>query len=127
MAPVNLKFETELKYDVVFKNKPRTLSGIADYTLWYDDNEKMGTNLVVVEAKRLGGASTADEQLFAYMGKSYCPNCFILFNLEQAPSTGLERVRSVEMLLSMVSLQTRESFGFSELIMNLWCVMSTLL
>jgi hypothetical protein len=45
------------------------LVGKADYTLWYNDQETMGTNLIVVEAKRKYSAGTAIPQLIAYMGK----------------------------------------------------------
>ena len=83
VAPVNLKFETELKCNVIFNDRPRGLSGVADYTLWYDNNEKMGTNLVVVEAKRLDEASSADQQLFAYMGKSIAANPLFFLTLSR--------------------------------------------
>jgi hypothetical protein len=50
---------------------PRMLSGIADYTLWYNDKESMGTNLVVVVAKKYQSLSEAAKQLVAYMGKLF--------------------------------------------------------
>lgn len=45
------------------------LQGFADYSLWYDKNELMGTNLLLVEAKKKGALSSADGQLVAYMGE----------------------------------------------------------
>jgi hypothetical protein len=43
--------------------------GFADYSLWYDKDEPMGTNLLLVEAKRKSALSSVDGQLVAYMGK----------------------------------------------------------
>jgi hypothetical protein len=68
---LSLRFETNLKHRVTYKNETRTLSGLADYTLWYDDTESMGTNLIVVEAKRYGAIEEAAAQLVAYMGKLF--------------------------------------------------------
>lgn len=45
------------------------LSGVADYTLWYNSDETLGTNLVVVEAKRSGWVGQAAGQIIAYMGE----------------------------------------------------------
>lgn len=70
-AHLILRFETELKYPVIYKKETRMLNGIADYTLWYDGDESMGTNLVVVEAKRSGWIAQATGQVIAYMGESY--------------------------------------------------------
>jgi len=68
-AQLSLRFKTSLKYEVTYKKEIRTLNGLADYTLWYDSTESMGTNLVVVEAKRLQAIEEAAAQLVAYMGK----------------------------------------------------------
>ena len=70
-ADLCLQFETPLKHRVIYKKEARTLSGIADYTLWYDDKESMGTNLVVVVAKKHQAISEAATQLVAYMGKLF--------------------------------------------------------
>jgi hypothetical protein len=70
-AELCLRFETALKYRVEHKKEARALSGIADYTLWYDNKESMGTNLVVVEAKKYGMMSSAVKQVVAYMGKLF--------------------------------------------------------
>ncbi|KAI9767531.1 MAG: hypothetical protein M1840_005568 [Geoglossum simile] len=64
--PVQLQFETPLKFLVEYKGQKRLLTGFADYSLWYDE-EDMGTNLVVVEAKRHGNAGSALAQCLAYM------------------------------------------------------------
>lgn len=45
------------------------MQGIADYSLWYDKDEPMGTNLILIEAKKRGMLSMADGQLVAYMGE----------------------------------------------------------
>ena len=63
-----LKFETKLAYEVTFNEEKRLLKGIADYSLWYSKHEPMGTNLLLVEAKRPSALSSADGQLIAYMG-----------------------------------------------------------
>jgi hypothetical protein len=47
------------------------LQGFADYSLWCDKDEIMGTNLLLVEAKKKGAFSSADGQLVAYMGKQF--------------------------------------------------------
>lgn len=70
-AQISLQFETELKCPVEYKNQKRMLSGVADYTLWYDTYESAGTNLVVVEAKRRRWTVKAVGQLIAYMGELY--------------------------------------------------------
>jgi type I site-specific restriction endonuclease len=67
-GPVQLQFPTPLKYLVAYKKQKRMLTGFADYSLWYDEAETMGTNLVVVEAKRNGNAASAEAQCLAYMG-----------------------------------------------------------
>ena len=68
-APLILQFEMKLNHLVTFRKEKRLLQGIADYTLWYDKDEPMGTNLILMEAKRGGMLSMADGQLVAYMGK----------------------------------------------------------
>ncbi|KAI9778688.1 MAG: hypothetical protein M1839_007919 [Geoglossum umbratile] len=65
---ITLQFETELKYPVKYKNQTRMLSGIADYTVWYDSAECVGTNLIIVEAKRRRLTGEAAGQVLAYMG-----------------------------------------------------------
>ena len=55
------------------------LSGIADYTLWYNGDESMGTNLAVVEAKRSGLIDQAAAQVVAYMGESDSLKSLIIF------------------------------------------------
>lgn len=70
-APLWLQYETKLSFVVTLKGEKRLLQGFADYSLWYDKDELMGTNLLLVEAKRKGGLASADGQLVAYMGKSF--------------------------------------------------------
>jgi hypothetical protein len=67
-APLILQLEPRLSYVVEYQNEKRLLQGNADYSLWHDGNGAMGTNLVLVEAKRRGLLSAADGQLIAYMG-----------------------------------------------------------
>lgn len=70
-AKLSLRFETRLAFVVTHMREKRTLNGLVDYTLWYDDSEAMGTNLVVVEAKRHMGLREAASQVVAYMGKLF--------------------------------------------------------
>ncbi len=68
-APLLLQFETKLNRLVTYRKEKRVLQGIADYSLWYDKDEPMGTNLILIEANREGMLSMVDGQLVAYMGK----------------------------------------------------------
>jgi hypothetical protein len=70
-AELCLQFETAFKYPVDYENKARMLSGVADYTLWYDKKELMGTNLVVIEAKKYNSIGEVSKQVAAYMGKLF--------------------------------------------------------
>jgi hypothetical protein len=70
-AQITLQFETEFKYPVKYENQTRMLSGIADYTVWYDSAKSVGTNLIVVEAKRRRLTGGAAGQVLAYMGELY--------------------------------------------------------
>ncbi|KFY86563.1 hypothetical protein V500_07563 [Pseudogymnoascus sp. VKM F-4518 (FW-2643)] len=69
-AKLELLHEVPLSAEVVHKGEHRLLSGFADYTLFYDNSgpDTLATNLVVVEAKRRGGADLALPQLIAYLG-----------------------------------------------------------
>ncbi len=49
-APFILQFEKKLKFHVTYKNQQRILHGIADYSLWYNDEDSMATNLIIVKA-----------------------------------------------------------------------------
>jgi hypothetical protein len=76
---LSLRFEAELKCPVTYKNEHRLLSGLADYSLWYPDDGDPSTNLIIVEAKKVGTSEAANGQLLAYMGKS---NLYLyLFNV----------------------------------------------
>jgi hypothetical protein len=70
-AQITLQFETELKYPVKYKDQMRMLSGVANYSLWYDNAQSVGTNLLVVEAKRRRMTGAAAGQVLAYMGELY--------------------------------------------------------
>ena len=69
-APLTLRFETPLTLPVQWKNKTKHVNGKADFSLWYDDLQKMAINLVCVEVKRGRTVGQAGPQLAAYMGKS---------------------------------------------------------
>jgi hypothetical protein len=76
-ANLILRFKTELKYPVTYKKEKRMLNGIADYTLWYNGDESMRTNLAIVEANRHGFVTLAASQVVAYMGELYSENLCI--------------------------------------------------
>ena len=67
-APLSLRFETPLSATVTYKKKEITISRIADFTLWFDDDDTMGTNLICVETKRIEHLSLAAGQCVGYMG-----------------------------------------------------------
>lgn len=62
-APLLLQFETKLKRLVTFKKEKHVLQGIADYSLWYDKEQPIGTNLILIETKRQEMLFLADGQL----------------------------------------------------------------
>ena len=70
-APLLLQFETKLSFRVTYKEEQRLLHGLADYSLWYDVDESMATNLVVVETRREGLLRQAEGQVTAYMGEQF--------------------------------------------------------
>ncbi|KAI9774569.1 MAG: hypothetical protein M1840_002818 [Geoglossum simile] len=64
---LSLRFKTELKCLVTYKNEYRLLSGFADYSLWYPNENSTSTNFLIVKTKKLGTSETAIGQLLAYM------------------------------------------------------------
>jgi hypothetical protein len=62
-AELCLRFETALKYPVNYRREARALNGVADYTLWYDNNESMGTNLVIQYLRQKKNTSRLVNQL----------------------------------------------------------------
>lgn len=69
LAPLSLQFETRLSYQVTYRREKRMLQGAADYSLSYDIEDPLGTNVLLVEAKRKSLFSTAAAQLIVYMGE----------------------------------------------------------
>ena len=68
--PVELKLETPLSCTVQYKGEDRVLTGLVDYSIWYDNSlESMAANLVCVEAKKKNYAGTGRAQCLGYMGK----------------------------------------------------------
>ena len=68
-ALLHLQHETQILRKVKFEGEDRLLSGFADYTVWYDARKStLATNLIIVEAKKLGGTDMCLPQLTAYMG-----------------------------------------------------------
>ena len=68
-AILQLQLETTLQLEVTYRHEKRLLSGVADYTVWYESVEKdrLATNLVIIEAKRQHDTDMALSQLAAYM------------------------------------------------------------
>lgn len=69
-AILELQHETQLQRQITFQGEKRLLSGFADYTVWYDSEKKtnFATNLIIIEAKKVGSTDTCLGQLTAYMG-----------------------------------------------------------
>ena len=65
---IGLYFETELKQKVNYQGQSFMLSGLADYSLGYQQRGSGSGNLVVVEAKKRYKLGKAYGQLLAYMG-----------------------------------------------------------
>lgn len=67
---LELQYEAQLQRQVTFRGEQRLLSGFADYTIWYDSekNTKFATNLIIIEAKKVGATDSCLGQLTAYMG-----------------------------------------------------------
>lgn len=67
---LELQYEAQLQRQLTFRGEQRLLSGFADYTLWYDSekNTKFATNLIIIEAKKVGSTDSCLGQLTAYMG-----------------------------------------------------------
>ena len=51
-----LQFDTKLNFLVTFKKEKRMLEGFADYSLWYEQYEPMGTNLLFCTGQKEGCA-----------------------------------------------------------------------
>ncbi|KFZ17437.1 hypothetical protein V501_01711 [Pseudogymnoascus sp. VKM F-4519 (FW-2642)] len=69
-AQLELSHETPLSGEIVFKGEDRILTGFADYSLFYESKSKdtLGTNLVIMEAKKTGFSDGALPQLVSYLG-----------------------------------------------------------
>ncbi|KAI9783335.1 MAG: hypothetical protein M1839_003869 [Geoglossum umbratile] len=63
-----LHYDPTLKYPVKYNNQTWMLGGIVDYTLRYDSAESVGTNLIIMEAKRRRLTGEVAGQVLAYMG-----------------------------------------------------------
>jgi hypothetical protein len=75
LAPMALAPETDLELEITMFGKKITLYGRADYTLWYDDF-LIGTNLVIIEAKKRDSATTGIPQCLGYMGMLFYSTLF---------------------------------------------------
>lgn len=68
--PANLQFLTFLARDVRYRGKHRRLQGYVDNSLFIGHHNDQESNLVVLEAKRLGDFGKGDAQVLTYLGKS---------------------------------------------------------
>ena len=69
LSRLALRFETSMCLPVTYKKKKVVISGNADFSLWYDDDdEPMATNLVCVEVRKEEGIGLAEGPIVAYMG-----------------------------------------------------------
>ena len=61
--------ETPLAMKMVHKKMRKNLKGFADYSIWYDRDEenKLATNLIIVEAKQRWTTDAALPQLMLYI------------------------------------------------------------
>lgn len=66
--PNILRSETAIHRTVSYKGKNITVQGKADYTLWYDAQDDLASNLAVIKTERPGGFSYAETQVLGYMG-----------------------------------------------------------
>lgn len=69
-AVLELQHETKSQRQVIFRGEASPLTGYADYTVWYDSKKtyNFDTNLIIIEAKKVGSTDTCLGQLTAYMG-----------------------------------------------------------
>lgn len=67
---LELQYKAQLLRQVTFRGEQRLLSGFADYMIWNDSdkNTKFATNLIIIEAKKVGSTDKCLGQLTAYMG-----------------------------------------------------------
>lgn len=65
-----LQYKAQLQRQVTFRGEQRLLSGFADYMIGNDSekNTKFATNLIIIEAKKVGSTDTCLGRLTAYMG-----------------------------------------------------------
>jgi hypothetical protein len=77
LTPISLTAESALQLEVKLQRQKRLLSGRADYSLWYDDHT-LGTNLVIVKAKRRYAYSEGFSQCLVYMGRFSLCNSFFM-------------------------------------------------
>jgi hypothetical protein len=66
---VHFATEKQISQSITYQQAQRHLNGFMDYTLWWGHRDDLETNLVVVEAKALGGASLGMKQALVSMGE----------------------------------------------------------
>jgi hypothetical protein len=67
---LSMSAKSQLKLEVVFRQQRRVLTARSNCSVWYDF-EEMGTNFVVVQARKLAGSAEVIPQCVAYMGRPF--------------------------------------------------------
>jgi hypothetical protein len=78
------QFEKQVSLPWKYDKREVKITGFTDYSLWYGDPPDKETNLVIVEAKTLGGAGSF-QQLLSYMDE------FILQSIIYLPLNSSQR------------------------------------
>jgi hypothetical protein len=65
---LHLQFERSIKTPWKVEGTEYLLSGVVDYSLWFGTPQNYETNLVMVEAKRVGALDSGMFQCLAFMG-----------------------------------------------------------
>lgn len=71
---LQMSLETSITYVYDTSEGQKQVNGRMDYTLWYGQRNEAETNLMVVEAKTVGGVQAGIYQAITYMGESTIPD-----------------------------------------------------
>jgi hypothetical protein len=88
--------EKQISQSITYEKAQRNLNGFMDYTLWWGHQDDLETNLVVVEAKARGGASSSMKEALVSMGECTCsstPPPPLFYSVRLSNSISLTKVR----------------------------------
>jgi hypothetical protein len=71
---LQMSLETSVTYVYNTSEGEKQVNGRMDYTLWFGKRNEAETNLMVVEAKTVGGVQAGRYQAISYMGESTIPD-----------------------------------------------------